>query len=90
MSLRYLALVLSLLAPLCSAAPFESGLSFDKRAGALPTLTLPYGTYQAKSYNANGDVSSRDYAIKYSIFALISDSSTCSRISDLQTRRPEI
>ena len=41
---------------LCRAAPANLGLSFDKRAGALPTLKLPYATYRAASYNPNGDV----------------------------------
>ena len=41
---------------LCHAAPYELGSQFDKRAGSLPTLTLPYGTYRAKTYNPNGDV----------------------------------
>ena len=50
-----LALILSL-AALCPAAPAGLGLSFDKRAGSLPTLKLPYATYQAASYNPNGDV----------------------------------
>lgn len=55
MLLRYTILLFSLLASLCLAAPLELGLKFDKRAGALPILKLPYGTYQAKSYIANGD-----------------------------------
>lgn len=38
------------------AAPVELGVQFDKRAGTLPTLTLPYGTYRASLYNPNGDV----------------------------------
>lgn len=50
-----LALVLSL-AAICRAASANLGLSFDKRAGSLPTLKLPYATYQAASYNPNGDV----------------------------------
>lgn len=52
---RTLALILSL-AAICYAAPANLGLSFDKRAGSLPTLTLPYATYRAASYNPNGDV----------------------------------
>ena len=50
-----LALVLSL-AALCRTAPGDLGLHFDKRAGSLPTLKLPYATYQAASYDPNGDV----------------------------------
>lgn len=34
------------------------GFGFDTTAG-LPTLTLPYATYRAASFNANGDVSHR-------------------------------
>ena len=41
----------------CLAAPAKLGLSFDKRADSLPTLKLPYATYQAANYNADGDVS---------------------------------
>ena len=47
-----------LLATPCLTAPAELGLKFDKRAGVLPTLTLPYGTWQASSYDPNGDVCS--------------------------------
>ena len=50
-----LALALSLAAVSC-AAPAKLGLSFDKRAGSLPTLKLPYATYQAANYDSNGDV----------------------------------
>ena len=50
-----LALFLSL-AAVCSTAPAGLGLSFDKRAGSLPTLKLSYATYQAASYDPNGDV----------------------------------
>ncbi|KAL9088950.1 MAG: hypothetical protein Q9165_006007 [Trypethelium subeluteriae] len=32
------------------------GIKFDKRDDALPTLTLPYGTYQATKYDSNSDV----------------------------------
>lgn len=41
-----------------SAAPSSPlGLKFEKRAGELlPTLTLPYATYRAASYDPNGDV----------------------------------
>ena len=48
-------LVLSLLIS-CQAAPVELGIQFDKRAATLPTLTLPYGTYRASSYDADADV----------------------------------
>ena len=40
----------------CHAAPANLGLNFEKRAGSLPTLTLPYATYQASSYDSDGDV----------------------------------
>ena len=50
-----LALALSLAAVSCAAPP-KLGLSFDKRAGSLPTLKLPYATYQAANYDPNGDV----------------------------------
>lgn len=50
-----LTFVLALVAA-CCAAPANLGLGFDKRADALPTLTLPYATYKAASYNPNGDV----------------------------------
>lgn len=42
---------------LCLAAPAKLGLSFDKRADSLPTLKLPYATYQAANYDPDGDVS---------------------------------
>ena len=48
---------LLLVAP-CLAAPVELGLKFSRRAGALPSLILPYGTWQASSYDPNGDVRS--------------------------------
>ena len=53
-----LAFVLSLAAvcAVCRAAPAKLGISFDKRSGSLPTLVLPYATYQAASYNPDGDV----------------------------------
>ncbi|KAL8933307.1 MAG: hypothetical protein Q9211_005851 [Gyalolechia sp. 1 TL-2023] len=39
------------------AAPPRLGLQFDKRTPeALPTLTLPYGTYRAARYVPNGDI----------------------------------
>lgn len=37
-----------------SSAPL--GLKFEKRSGSLPTLTLPYSTYQATSYDSTTDV----------------------------------
>ena len=40
----------------CHAVPAPLGLRFEKR-DTLPTLTLPYATYQASNYNPNGDVS---------------------------------
>lgn len=39
---------------LVSAAPTPPGVQFNKRA--LPTLTLPYGTWEANSYNAISDM----------------------------------
>jgi hypothetical protein len=42
------------LAAVASAIPVKVGLEFEKRSG-LPQLTLPYGTWQAKSYNALSD-----------------------------------
>ena len=52
----FLLLALSALAGFSAAAPTSLGLKFDKRSGSLPTLTLPYGTWQASSYDADGDV----------------------------------
>lgn len=40
----------------CLATSAETGLKFEKRAGALPTLTLPYGTYRADNFNPDGEV----------------------------------
>lgn len=37
------------------------GLNFEKRAGQLPTLTLPYATYRATKFNSDGDVHSPLY-----------------------------
>lgn len=51
-----LTLGLSAIAGLAAGAPANLGLKFDKRSGSLPTLTLPYGTWQASNYNADGDV----------------------------------
>lgn len=51
-----LSLGLSAIAGFAAAAPTNLGLKFDKRSGSLPTLTLPYGTWQASNYNADGDV----------------------------------
>ncbi len=53
--MQVLALLLSL-AAICCAAPANLGISFEKRAGSMPLLKLPYATYQAAKYNANGDV----------------------------------
>ncbi|KAL8637666.1 MAG: hypothetical protein Q9228_005088, partial [Teloschistes exilis] len=49
-------LALSFWAATILAAPSPLGLKFEKRAGQLPTLTLPYATYRAASYNPNGDI----------------------------------
>jgi hypothetical protein len=43
------------LVAMASAIPVRVGLEFEKRSG-LPQLTLPYGTWQAKSYNALSDM----------------------------------
>lgn len=48
--------VLSIWSSAILAAPPWLGLQFEKRAGELPTLTLPYATYRAARYNPNGDV----------------------------------
>ncbi|KAL8895702.1 MAG: hypothetical protein Q9207_008054 [Kuettlingeria erythrocarpa] len=48
--------VLSIGASTLLAAPPRLGLQFEKRAGELPTLTLPYATYRAARYNPNGDL----------------------------------
>ena len=45
------------LAWLCVTSPADFGIRFDKRYGALPTLTLPYGTWKATKFDLNGDVS---------------------------------
>ncbi|KAF2230164.1 alpha/beta-hydrolase [Viridothelium virens] len=37
----------------CGSIP---GIKFEKRDDALPTLTLPYGTYQATNYDSNSDI----------------------------------
>ena len=34
----------------------DLGVKFDKRGKSMPTLTLPYGTWQAAKYDSNGDV----------------------------------
>ncbi|KAL9578394.1 MAG: hypothetical protein Q9212_005744 [Teloschistes hypoglaucus] len=49
-------ITLSLWAATSFAAPPHLGLKFEKRAGQLPTLSLPYATYRAASYNPNGDI----------------------------------
>ena len=56
MMFRTLLAVVSVWITIIHAAPPQLGLKFDKRAGALPTLTLPYATYRAARYNPNGDV----------------------------------
>ncbi|KAL6720357.1 hypothetical protein ACLMJK_002278 [Lecanora helva] len=48
--------LLSALIVLCHATPANLGLTFDERANAMPTLTLPYATYKAASYNPDGDI----------------------------------
>lgn len=45
-----------LLVWLCIVASADCGVWLDKRDGALPFLTLPYGTWQATKYDPNGDV----------------------------------
>lgn len=40
----------------CNSIQVPLGLRFDMKA-ALPTLTLPYATYRAASYNPIGNVS---------------------------------
>ena len=42
---------------LCWAAQVPIGVQLDANANSLPNITLPYGTYQARSYQLNGDVS---------------------------------
>lgn len=54
--IKYIFLSLAL-AWFCITAPTDHGIRFDKRDGALPTLTLPYGTWQATKFDPNGDVS---------------------------------
>lgn len=56
------ALVFSTTAWAAPATPPTSkklGVRFEKRADELPTLTLPYGTWQAAEYNEDADVSPR-------------------------------
>ncbi|KAL8763143.1 MAG: hypothetical protein Q9184_000988 [Pyrenodesmia sp. 2 TL-2023] len=48
--------LLSVWASTTLAAPAQLGLQFDKRAGELPTLTLPYATYRAATYHSRGDI----------------------------------
>ncbi|KAI9742049.1 MAG: hypothetical protein M1834_000439 [Cirrosporium novae-zelandiae] len=47
------ALIICLYVASVVAAPPRMGISFDKRDD-MPTLTLPYGTWKASSYNSNG------------------------------------
>ena len=61
------ALSLAAVVAVCRAAPAKLGLSLDKRAGSLPTLVLPYATYQAANYNPDGDVSRSSQDPKYSL-----------------------
>lgn len=53
--IKYIFLSLAL-AWFCITAPTDHGIRFDKRDGALPTLTLPYGTWQATKFDPNGDI----------------------------------
>lgn len=46
--------VLALVAA-ASAIPVKVGLEFEKRSG-MPQLALPYGTWQASSYDALSDM----------------------------------
>lgn len=46
------------LLPSVLAAPLSLGIAFSTTDG-LPTLTLPYATYKAYSYDVTDDVSSR-------------------------------
>ena len=55
-TMKLIAALSSVLVATCHVASAKLGLKFDKRQGALPTLTLPYATYQAANYNADGDV----------------------------------
>ena len=74
-----------LLAITTLAAPPQLGLKFDKNAGGLPTLTLPYATYRAASYNPNGEVAFPRY--QQILFYLIEPSrSMSSRISGMPLR----
>ncbi len=55
-TMKLIVALYSVLVAICHAASSNLGLKFDKRQGALPTLTLPYATYQATNYNPDGDV----------------------------------
>lgn len=74
-----------LLAAPCLAAPAELGLKFNKRAGALPTLTLPYGTWQASSYNPDGDVC--HLSIPRSLHIFINDPPELNIVPDLYIQK---
>ena len=53
-----LSFLFSLLVGFAVALPATRlGVHFEKRQDALPILTLPYGQFQASSYNALADVS---------------------------------
>lgn len=78
--------LLSLLA-CCFATPTELGLKFDKQSGQLPTLTLPYGTWQATKYTA--DVSSSNRILQKQIDICANDDvrSIFSKTFALELRR---
>lgn len=73
---------------LCGALQFPLGLRLDKTAG-LPTLTLPYATYRAASFDPNGDVGNR-VCDEFVIVLTDHYRFTFSRTSALQLRQPEI
>lgn len=50
--------VLAFSLPTTSSNEDGLGLKFNKKDGELPTLTLPYATYQASEHDPNGDASS--------------------------------
>jgi hypothetical protein len=52
-------LLLSLL-PSALAAPVSIGITFGSGSDNLPTLTLPYATYSAYSYDVDDDVSTTE------------------------------
>jgi len=54
-------LTAALVAAIPAPSPSRLGIQFEKR-DELPTLTLPYATYRASEYEANGDVSFHTYS----------------------------